>query len=217
MDIGVLTVVAAGVCMLALIAWFRVVSRYDDRDGRGFRMVAAIVVSLLAITAGAFELGHVERQRLATDALAVVSDVEGASVNCERLSEELFNARQFQGYVYYDGSHVAHLRRTVCHDLWDYAHGNQSHPTDGQVIAVHIVAHEAQHINGVTSEGQAECLAVQLNHLVAETLGATPDEARELQRRYYADFYPHQPSEYVSSNCAAGSDLDIFADRVEFP
>ncbi len=217
MDIGVLTVVAAGVTVLALVAWFRVVSRYGERDGRGLRMVGAIAVSLLAITAGSFEAAHAARQRLATEAVAVLTDVPGARADCERFSEELFNASQYQGYVYYDGSHVAHLRRTVCHDLWGYAHGGQARPTDGQIIAVHIVAHEAQHINGITSEAEAECRAVQLNHLIAEALGATPEEARELQRRYYAEFYPNQRSAYASAACTAGGDLDIFGDRVEFP
>lgn len=85
------------------------------------------------------------------------------------------------------------------------------------MIAVHIVAHEAQHINGITSEAVAECRAAQLDHLVAQQLGATPDEARELQRRYYADFYPNQRTEYVSGECREGGELDIYPDRAEFP
>jgi len=216
-DVGVLTLVAAALSVLAVFRWIRVVSRRNDVDGRGLRVFAAVAVTACALTAGGFELAHVKRQELATEAIGVLADVPGASADCERFSEELFNISQYQGYVYYDGSHVAHLRRTVCHDLWGYAHGGQAHPSEGQIVAVHIVAHEAQHINGITSEAEAECRAVQLNHLVAEALGATPDEARELQRRYYADVYPRQRAEYVSAGCAPGGDLDIFADRAEFP
>jgi hypothetical protein len=216
-DIGVLTVVAAILAVMSLVAWKRVIVGRDETDGRGFRAVVAGLVSILALTAGGFELAHHERQQLATEAIGVLSDVKGASADCERFSEELFNASQFQGYVYYDGSNVAHLRRGVCHNLWDYAHGGQAHPTEGQIIAVHIVAHETMHINGIQSEAVAECRAVQLNHLVAEALGATPEEARALQRRYFADYYPRQREDYVSAGCTEGGELDIYPDRTVFP
>ena len=217
MDIGVLTVVAAILAGMSMVAWKRVITRRDEFGGRGFRAWAAILVSVLALTAGGFEFAHHQRQELATKAIGVLSDVDGASADCERFSEELFNASQFQGFVYYDGSHVAHLRREVCHNLWDYAHGGQGHPTEAQIIAVHIVAHETMHINGITSEAVAECQAVQLNNQVAEALGATPAQARELQRRYYADVYPRQRGAYFSSECVEGGELDISPDLTEFP
>jgi len=216
-DIGVLTVVAATLAVMSLVAWNRVVTRIETADGRGFRLVATAVLSLVTITAVYFEAAHHQRQQLATEALGVLSTVDGVNANCERFSEELFNLSSYQGYVYYDGSNVAHLRRNVCHNLWDYAHGGRAHPTEGQIVAVHIVAHETMHINGIRSESVAECQAVQLNHLVAEALGATPEEARELQRRYYVDYYPHQRSDYRSGACAEGGELDIFPDRAEFP
>jgi len=216
-DIGVLTFVVAILAVMSLVAWYRVMTRIEEADGRTFRLVATAVLSLVTITAGYFELAHHQRQQLATEALGVLSNVDGVNANCERFSEELFNLSQYQGYVYYDGSNVAHLRRTVCHDLWDYAHGGQAHPTRGQIVAVHIVAHETMHINDIRSESVAECRAVQLNHLVAEALGATLEEARELQRRYYVDYYPNQRSDYVSGACTEGGELDIYPDRAEFP
>jgi hypothetical protein len=217
MDIGVLTVVAAGLVAFSLIAWYRVVTRLDDTDGRGFRLVVAGVVTVLAFIAVFFEVGHHKRQQLATEALESLSMVEGISADCERFTEELFNLSQWQGYVYYDGSNVVHLRRGVCHNLWDYAHGGQANPSEGQIIAVHVVAHEAMHINGIINEAEAECTAVQLNYLVAEALGATEQEARELQRRYYLEYYPHQRSNYVSNQCREGGNLDVLPDRTEFP
>lgn len=217
MDIGVLTVVTAILVVMSLVAWKRVVTGRYEFDGRGFRAWAAILVTILALTAGGFEFAHHQRQDLATKAIGVLSDVDGATANCERFSEELFNASQFQGFVYFDGSHVAHLRREVCHNLWDYAHGGQGHPTEAQIIAVHIVAHETQHINGVTSEAVAECQAVQLENQVAEALGATPAQARKLQSLYYADVYPRQQGEYFSDECIEGGELDINPDRTDFP
>jgi hypothetical protein len=179
--------------------------------------VVAGVLSVTAFTAWSFEVAHDQRQQLATEALGVLSNVKGVRADCERYTEELFNLSQYQGYVYYDGSNVAHLKRNVCNDLWDYAHGGQANPTEGQIVAVHIVAHEVQHINGIREEDVAECRAVQLNYLVAEKLGATPEQARELQRRYFAELYPRQASDYISGACTEGGALDIFPDRTEFP
>jgi len=217
MDIGVLTVFATAIAVWALVAVSRVIIRRHDPDGHGFRAVVAAVLVVSAAASWSVEVGHYQRQKLATEALGVLSDVKGVRADCERYTEELFNLSQYQGYVYYDGSNVAHLRRNVCRDLWDYAHGGQANPTVGQIIAVHIVGHEAQHIKGVRDEAVAECTAVQLNYLVAEKLGATPEQARELQRRYFVEDYPRQSSDYISSDCREGGALDIFPDRTEFP
>jgi hypothetical protein len=217
MDIGVLTVFATAVAAWALLAVYRAISRLDDPNERVFRAVVAGVLSITAFASWSFEVAHHQRQQLATEALGVVSDVPGLSADCERFTEELFNIRQYQGYVYYDGSNVAHLRRNLCHSLWDYAHGGQANPSEDQILAVHVVAHEAEHINGVRGEAAAECSAVQLNHLIAEKLGATPEQARALQRRYFEDYYPNLYSDYVSHECRADGKLDIFPDRTEFP
>lgn len=217
MDVGVLTCVTAALALWSARAWYRVIARRRLLDGGRARVIAAGVISALAVTAGGFEIGHHMRQELATDALRAVTNVDGAHADCERFSEELFNATQYQGYVYDDGSSAAHLRRGVCHDLWDYARGGQADPSRDQIIAVHVVAHEATHINGIFSEAVAECEAVQSNHLVAQALGATPAQARELQRRYYAEIYPDQSDEYFSRACGEGGDLDIHSERTEFP
>jgi hypothetical protein len=217
MDIGVLTFVAVALTAMSLVAWYRWVTRLKETDGHGFRAGVAGVLTILAFIAGYFEVAHHLRQQLATEALAVLSDVDGISADCGRLTEELLNLSQYQGWVYYDGSHVAHLKRKVCHSLWDYAHGGQSRPTDDEIIAVHVVGHEAMHINGIVEEAVAECTAVQLNYLIAEELGATPQQARGLQRLYFEFFYPNQRSNYVSDECREGGELDIFPDRTEFP
>ncbi len=217
MDVGVLTVVTAVLVLLAIRAWYRSVSRRTIAGAGSSRFIWPAVLTGVAIIAGAFEVGHHMRQDLATDALGAVTNVDGAHADCSRFTEELFNISQYQGYVYYDGSNTAHLRRNVCHDLWSYAHGGQANPSRSEILAVHIVAHEAMHINGLRSEAEAECTAVQLNHLVAEELGASPTQARKLQAQYYELYYPNQRSDYISGACAEGGTMDIDADRTEFP
>lgn len=212
-----LTVVTAVLALIALRAWYRAATRPRYPSVGPPRFTWPIVLTVAALVAGGFEVGHHLRQDLATDALRAVTPVEGAHADCARFTDELLNLSQYQGYVYYDGSNTAHLRRNVCRDLWSYAHGGQANPSRSEVIAVHVVTHEAMHINGLRNEAEAECVAVQLNHLVAEELGASPTQARELQTQYYELYYPNQRSDYVSGACTEGGSMDIDAERTEFP
>jgi hypothetical protein len=216
-DIGVLTVVTAVLVALALRAWYRAYNRRTLAGAGSSRFTWPAVLTVAVLVAGGFEVGHHVRQDLATEALRAVTDVDGAHADCARFSDELFNVSQYQGYVYYDGSNAAHLRRDVCIDLWTYAHGGQRNPSDSEIFAVHVVTHEAMHINGIRSEAQAECTAMQLSHLVAEALGASPEQARRLQAKYFEEYYPHQRSDYRSGACTEGGAMDIDPERTEFP
>jgi hypothetical protein len=217
MDIGVLTVVSVVLAAVAVHAGWRAVQHWDDDGGRALRMWWTGALVVLAVVAVGFEVGHHQRQRLATEAMTVLTDNPDARANCERLTESLFNLSQYDGYVYRDNPDVALYRRHVCRNLASYAASNKRDPSLEQVAAVHLIAHETMHVEGVWVEAEAECRAVQLSHLVAEQLGATPAQARELQATYFAELYPLNRSDYISGECRAGGALDIFPDRTEFP
>lgn len=82
------------------------------------------------------------------------------------------------------------------------------------LVAVHVLGHESIHLAGVVDEATADCLAVQLDALVAMQLGATGTFARTLARDYWAQYYPAQAPAYRSAQCRDGGALDLFrADR----
>jgi hypothetical protein len=217
MDIGVLTVVTLALAALATHASIRAVRGRHRPDGRTLRAWWAGLLLVATIAAGSVEANHHQRQALVTQGMRAVTDNPEARANCERFSESLFNLSQFDGYVYQATSDVANYKRASCIDLASYARGSKSQPTLDQVAAVHLVAHETMHVNGVWNEAEAECTAAQLSHLVAEELGATPAQARELQARYFAEIYPNLRPNYVSAECREGGELDIFPERTEFP
>jgi hypothetical protein len=217
MDIGVLTVVTAALVVLAIRALYQLWMRSGEVDGRRWRVGVAAALTVAAVACGYVEASFHHRQQLASEALADVSGVPDARANCARETEELLNLGTYDGYVFFDGKHVADLRRHICLDLASYASSSHENPTENQMIAVHVVAHEGMHIAGYTKESEAECRAVQLNYRVAEFLGATPEQARALQRRYFDDVYPRLRTDYRSAECREGGALDIFPDRTEFP
>lgn len=217
MDIGVLTVVTAALAFFAIRAVVRAISRRHELDGGALRAWWAGVLVVMTLVALGFEVNHHMRQALVTQGMSAVTDNARAHANCERFSESLFNLSQFDGYVYQAKSDIANYKRQSCIDLAAYARGSKANPSIDQVLAVHLVAHETMHVNGIWTEADAECHAVQVSHLVAEELGATPAQARALQARYFAEIYPNIRSNYISSECREGGALDLFPDRTEFP
>lgn len=217
MDIGVLSVVSVLLAVAALHAVWRLFQHRADAQGRGLRAWWAGAVIIAALAAGVTEYGHHQRQHLATVAMSAVTDNPHAEANCERLTESLFNLSQFDGYVYQDNSDVALFKRHVCRDLASYAASSKRNPSLEHVAAVHLIAHEVMHVNGIWVEAEAECRAAQLSHLVAEELGATEAQARALQAMYFEELYPRNRSDYISGECREGGALDIFPERTEFP
>lgn len=142
-------------------------------------------------------------------------------IECQRFSGALLDPTAEAGYVAFDAAgtpgDVGRLERDACNALRDYLHGDKSSPDLDQVVAVQVLAHESYHLAGVRSEAQTECSAVQRLDEVAEALGATPDEARSLAERYYAEVYPRMPDAYRSAECKDRGELDASPDDPEWP
>jgi len=171
----------------------------------------------LSLVALYFEVGHQRQRALATAAMSVVTDKPNAHADCERFTKALFNLGTYDGYVYQNNSDVAFYDNDSCRALASYASGSKSNPSLAQIRAVHLIAHETMHVNGHWTESDAECRAAQLNDLVAMKLGATEQQARALQARYFAEVYPHLRDNYVTSECREGGALDLFPARTSFP
>ena len=69
------------------------------------------------------------------------------------------------------------------------------------LVAVHVLGHESIHLAGVVDEAAADCLAVQVDALVAMRLGANRAFARTLAGDYWEQYYPEQEPGYRSPQC----------------
>lgn len=135
------------------------------------------------------------------------------SIECQRFSGALTDVTAEAGYVQFnaDGTptDTGRLERDACNNLRDWVHGDKNNPTLEQVMAVHILGHEAYHLAGIKNEAETECAALQRLDEVAELLGATSDQARALAVRYHDEVYPRMPSAYRSAECVDGGSLDV--------
>ncbi len=214
-DVGPLTVV----CALMTIWTARTVWRLR-RHPSGERLLPAVGLTILVVlttVALGFEGRHQWVQAEAAHVVRVVSGNPHGTARCQRFSGDLLDLSSNQGFVSYDHSDVARLRRDVCNDLSGWVLTGSGAPTSAQAIAVHVVVHEAMHVGGDVNEASAECHAMQHDAQAAVLLGASPSDAARLVTRYATDTYPRMPDEYRSSGCVAGGSLDLSPGDGVFP
>ena len=99
-------------------------------------------------------------------------------------------------------------------------HGTREGECDdwaNKLRSVHVLTHESMHLAGVMGEAEADCLATQVDSLVARALGADRRFARLLAREYWTYYYPTQPPAYRSRECRDGGALDLFPAQRGWP
>jgi hypothetical protein len=147
-----------------------------------------------------------------------------AGVHCQRLGETFTYAGADLGRVSYaeDGTAdgPAMITYETCQHLSDYWRSGATEkdaPSLEQVVAVHVLTHEARHLAGDRSEAETECRAMQSDADVARHLGATAEQARALAATYATTVYPRMPSDYRTPDCRAEGPLDRTPDDGVWP
>ena len=134
------------------------------------------------------------------------------AVRCQSLGGAFVDAGPELGYVRWraDGSPEPWtlIKRDQCRHLAAYARSGKRRPTRDQVVAVHVLTHEAMHLSGRLDEAVAECAAVQRDAQTARLLGAGPADAAALAAAYWRNVYPLMPDGYRSGECRAGGAMD---------
>ena len=208
-----LTWLAEALLLAAVVAATRWWLRRVDALGRP-RPFPVFSVALLVVVGLAMLVPGVRHHQLEDHLAVVAGNLAGypVVVNCQTSSQEWVDAGSELGYVRYGRDGVPERRTLIkhspCKDLARYLRAGGDHPDDGEVLAVHVLTHEAMHMAGITDEARAECLAMQRDAKTARLLGASPQEAADLARRYWRTFYPRMRDEYVTPECRPGGQLD---------
>ena len=191
------------------------------RHVQGHRHSIVIPVLLVpALVLGWFEY----EDRLANAKIThVATELAGhpVHVECQRLGGALIDSGTELGYVAYDQNgrpgDTTIIKHEACDALHEWLGSDKQHPTELQVISVHVLAHEAEHLAGYTSEAVAECRSVQTTEQAALLLGATARQARLLALRYWIEIYPDMPDDYRTGDCKDGGPLDLHPDDPRWP
>jgi hypothetical protein len=171
-------------------------------------------VTLLALVGAGLLVPVIRHDRLERRLTAVASSLVGekVTVHCQTAGQQFVDAGAELGYVRYraDGvpEHATLIKRDPCLDLRSYLSSTKDEPSRDEVVAVHVLSHEARHMAGVTAEAVAECQAMQRDAETARLLGADERQAVVLAERYWREVYPRMPDDYRSSDCRPGGPLD---------
>ncbi len=208
-----LTWVALGLAAGAVAVVARwALGRYDSLGRR--RSFPVVALLLLAVPAVAAATPGVLRWREERALESAASRLVGfpVEVNCQSFGGAFVDAGAELGYVAYGLDGVPERRTLIkyeaCANLRAYLGSDKASPTLDQVVAVHVLTHEAMHMAGLTVEAAAECAAIQRDAVMAGLLGADPAEAAALAQTYWRTVYPRMPEEYVTGDCRRGGRLD---------
>jgi hypothetical protein len=186
--------------------------RFDEL-GRPRRFPWVSVAALVAVALAAAVPGVVRahQERRLGRAASVLAGARVA-VRCQSLGGAFVDGGPELGYVRWrpDGSPEAWalIKHDQCRHLAAYLRSDRHRPSRDQVIAVHVLTHEAMHLSGRLGEAAAECAAVQRDAETARLLGSPAADAAGLAVAYWRDLYPLMPDSYRSPECRAGGAMD---------
>jgi hypothetical protein len=187
--------------------------RRFDELGRPRRFPWVSVSLLLVVTVAAAVPGvlRANQERRLGGAASVLAGARVA-VRCQSFGGAFVDAGPELGYVRWraDGRPEPWtlIKRDQCRHLAAYARSDKRRPTRDQVVAVHVLTHEAMHLSGRLDEAVAECAAIQRDAHTARLLGAGDTDAAELAAAYWRNIYPLMPDGYRSSDCRSGGAMD---------
>jgi hypothetical protein len=187
-----------------------------ERDLPVLRVSALVLVAVLAAVPGAQR--KVQERQLGKVASQLAQ--RHVSVHCQDGAEAFVDAGSELGWVAFGPDGVPEprtlIKREQCKQLRAYTR-HPSRPSIDEVIAVHVLTHEAMHMRGERSEEVTECQAVQRDALTAHALGASTSDALMLARRYWGVIYPQMPEDYTTGDCSPGGALDEKLDTSPWP
>jgi hypothetical protein len=187
--------------------------RQSDELGRPrrFPWVSVVVLAALAVAAAAPGVARAAQERRLGAAATVLAGAPVA-VRCQSLGQAVLDGGPELGYVRWraDGSPEPWtlIKRDQCRHLAAYVRSDKRRPSRDEIVAVHVLTHEAMHLAGRLGEAEAECAAVQRDAHTARLLGAEPADAAGLAVTYWREVYPLMPGGYRSEQCQPGGSMD---------
>jgi hypothetical protein len=127
----------------------------------------------------------------------------------------------WRGYTSKDHERI-NLPPAVCDSLtrlvYEHVAARKDSWPDALAWSVALLAHEAQHVRGISNEAMAECYGMQSISTATRELGRTDEEGRYLASLYWENSYPDQKDPvYYSRECRNGGRLDLHPESDGWP
>ncbi len=192
--------------------WLTRVDALGRHQGLPWVRLALVLACAAALAVPGLRRGAQEHRLSEAASQLVGSPV---SVHCLSFGQTWVHAGSELGFVRWGADGVPEPRAVLsyeaCAHLRDFAGLGGRTPDTDEIIAVHVLAHEAMHMAGRTVESEAECAAVQRDALTARLLGASDAISRLVAVRYWRDVYPRMTDDYRSPECRESGAMDEHA------
>jgi hypothetical protein len=209
-------------------------------------MKLAVIFGLVVLVAGGWAFEKHTRSGNERALGGVATELAGRPVNvrCESFWHWVVNVGGNLGDVPFpDGRAARHtnITRHMCDELARFRHApdrpelaclaqvdwSRFQPDDAQADACRrqaddmaealiTLTHESMHMRGWADEAVAQCYAIQEVAFTVEQLGGSREEGAALAGFALA-MQAFMPTDYQSSDCAAGHSLDLHPDTTPFP
>jgi hypothetical protein len=166
------------------------------------RWLSIGLLALVIVPNLGFEIVWVHTQAVASKVVRDVSGKAGGYAYCERVSEAFFDGGIRSGEVVSNEPDKAFLAWQTCEDFKAFLFSNHESISESQLIAVHVIVHEAIHVSGDYNEASTECKAMAQDARILMSLGMSSANADAAALRYRTGVYPRLGSEY-RSNCSS--------------
>lgn len=154
-----------------------------------------------------------ETEQLIAEAVSPVADRK-AYISCEPISQSgNSNTTLTRGETPFIGrwaTPVILLTEETCLSIDTFSNlTSKTDATTEQLQALITISHEAFHTTGVIQEDVAECYAVQRISDISRKLGATIEEAEQVQDRAVSLQRRTASDEYITSECRDNGPYDL--------
>lgn len=194
--------------VLGLLVWLGWLALRAYALGTRPFVSVAVVLALLLPTLWT-EVRWLRVQAAATTAVQQLAGNPDARVQCQRALGTMLWAGADLGRVEWDEPDRAWLTWETCQHLGSWYRSDRADPTLDEAIAVHVLTHEAMHVEGARDEATTECRALQHDERTVVLLGGSVEQGAALAERIATEVYPRMPDEYRSSECHEGGWLDL--------
>jgi hypothetical protein len=202
--------------VLGLVVWLGWLGLRSYALGTRPLVTLAVVLALLVPTLWT-ELRWLRVQAAATTAVQQLIGNPAARVQCQRALATFLWAGADLGRVEWDQPERAWLTLETCQHLGSWYRSDHADPTIDEAIAVHVLTHEAMHVDGERNEAVAECRALQSDARTVVLLGGTAEQGDALAQRIATEVHPTMSDEYRSPECREGGTLDVTPEDGTWP
>jgi hypothetical protein len=205
-------------------------------------MRLAVIFGLVVLVAGGWAFEKHSRAGNEQALSGVATQLAGRSVHvrCESFWHSIVGVGGNLGDVPFPGGRAAgytHITRHMCDELARFRHTPErpelacleqvdwsrfqpgdacSQGASDMAEALITLTHESMHMRGWADEAVAQCYAIQEVAFTVEQLGGSNAEGAAVAA-YALAMQAYMPTDYQSSDCAAGSSLDLHPGTSAFP